>query len=59
MRDKSHMLFLIERNRKFIEYVDRQVLREDLKKSYCNMILFFCLAGLAHIVSIFYYVLSK
>ena len=59
MRDKSHMLFLIKRNRKLIEYLERKVLFEDLKTSFRNMFLFFLLAGLAHIVSLFYYVLFK
>ena len=54
MRDKSHMLFLIKRNRKFIEYLERQALNEGLKTSYRNMIFFFLLAGLANIVSLCY-----
>lgn len=51
MQEKSRILYLIERNRKFIGYLERQVLYEEIQKSYRNMILFFCLAGLAHIVS--------
>ena len=54
MRDKSHMLFLIKRNRKFIEYLERKALFEDLKTSFRNMIFFFLLAGLANIVSLCY-----
>ena len=56
---KKHLIGVIKNNTDKIKYLERQVLNEDLKKSYRNMILFFCLAGLAHIVSIFYYVLSK
>ena len=59
LEHKTYLISIIKNNTDKIEYLERQVLKEDLEKSYRNMILFFCLAGLAHIVSIFYYVLSK
>ena len=56
---KKYLIGIIKNNTDKIKYLERQVLNEDLEKSYRNMILFFCLTGLAHIVSLFYYVLFK
>lgn len=57
MQEKSRILYLIERNSKFIRYLEPQVLYEEIQKSNRNMILFFCLAGLAGLAYIVRFIL--